>query len=268
MKRAFLTIAVAAALACASAVNAAPILVYDAATGIGGAGEVTDSSGAGNDGTAIGGVTVAVDGPNAGDSSYSFDGTGADNASRTRITTNAIDLLDNAAVVAAGGFTMDAWIRTDGQGLGGSASVIDYAGTERIQFDNTGAITFRISDGGAQAISSVNVTDNEWHRVNAQFIVTDGSDLANVLGNLRITVDGISEPLVAGTLTGFGDSLNRPIGVGGHPIGFAGDVYAGLINDPTVSLGIVPRAWHLGAGLLRHCWFSQRRPSSPLSLKK
>ncbi len=35
----------------------------------------------------------------------------------------------------------------------------------------------------------------------------------------------------------FGDSLNRPIGIGRHPIGFAGDDFDGLIYEPRVSLG-------------------------------
>ena len=216
-------------------VNAQPVLIYDAAGQTLPA--VTDSSGNGNDGTAGGaGVTIVADGPVAGSSSFAFD------AGDDRITTNAIDLLDNAAVVAAGGFTMDTWIRTDGVGLGNSASVIDYAGTERIQFDSGGtdAITFQISDGGAVVVSSVDVTDDAWHRVTAEFIVSDGSDLAAVAGDLRLTVDGITEPLVPGTLSDFGDSLDRPIGIGGHPLGFAGDVYTGLIHNPSVSLGLVP----------------------------
>ncbi len=251
-----------AAFAAGSAFSAqaalTPILIYDAADGI-----ATDSSGNGNNGSASSaGVTVVADGPNAGDMSFSFDGTIPSANNSSRITTNASLLMTNADIVAAGGFTMEAWIRTDGVGLGNSASVIDYAGTERIQFDSGGtdAIGFAF-DGWGQVLSSVSVTDNQWHHVVAEFVVTDGSNLNAVIGTASITVDGTTDSQTGVVMSGFGDALNRPIGIGGHPIGFDGDVYAGLINDPAVYLGVVPEPGSLallglgGLALLR-----RRRP--------
>ncbi|XAM00918.1 PEP-CTERM sorting domain-containing protein [Phycisphaeraceae bacterium D3-23] len=206
-----------------------PIVVYDAADGIG-----VDSSGMGNDGTAGAGVTVVAGGPNAGDMSYEFDG------STDRIITNDIDLLDNASIVAAGGFTMDVWFNTSSTTLGGSASLIDYAGTEGIQFNPNFGIDFKLSDSaGALLTSSAGpLNDGQWHHVVATFTVTNGADLTNVIGDITLDVDGTVDTATGVFVSDFGDSLNRPIGFGGHPSGFAGDIYIGQLNDPTVSLGV------------------------------
>ena len=42
---------------------------------------------------------------------------------------------------------------------------------------------------------------------------------------------------MAVTKDDFGDSLNRPIGVGRHPLGFGGDHFDGLVYEPRVTLG-------------------------------
>lgn len=242
--------AVVAAMTVPAQAAEIPIVIYDAADGI-----ASDSSGMGNDGLATGaGVSVVAAGPNAGDMSFSFVG----GLSTDRITTNATGLLNNPDVIAAGGFTMSAWINTTGTDVGDFGSVIDYAGTERIQFNAAGEIGFAISGVEPQVYSTVNVTDGQWHFVLAQFVVTDGSDPTAVVGDMYITVDGVTNSINGQTLDTFGDSLVRPIGIGGHPVGFAGDVYAGLINDPTVALGTsVPEPGSLallglaGLGLMR-----------------
>lgn len=44
------------------------------------------------------------------------------------------------------------------------------------------------------------------------------------------------------TITNFGDSLNRTIAVGAHPLGFGGDFFNGQIYEPRASLGALPNA--------------------------
>lgn len=64
--------------------------------------------------------------------------------------------------------------------------------------------------------------------------------------------------LTGQTITAFGDSLNRTISVGAHPVGFAGDFYNGQIYEPRVSLGA------LSAGDLLYTAIPE--PGAPLLL--
>ncbi len=61
----------------------------------------------------------------------------------------------------------------------------------------------------------------------------------SVVGDFTFYLDGTTPvgTLAGQTIDNFGDSLNRTISVGAHPLGFAGDYFAGQIYEPRVSLG-------------------------------
>jgi len=173
-------------------------------------------------------------------------------------------LLLNANVVDAGGFIMEAWFKHDLMSGSGTGKVIDYGGYERIQFagsnsgfgalNNKTQFEFRMSNtahrvGGRQPIE----LDNQWHYALAEFIVTDGSDLANVLGQMRITIDGQSDVKLDGGKTSAGDdAINTFTGdfasklaigtrstVNPANPGGSGDNLEGLVYQPKVWLGTI-----------------------------
>ncbi len=146
--------------------------------------------------------------------------------------------LSNALVIANGGFSMESWFLWNG---GGNVnSIIDYAGTEKFRMiAGTGILDFNLDSGsGPQEIATI--TPGIWHYVAAVF-EWDGNPVSGtggIGGTLTYYLDG-NVPLgsVPAIKDDFGDSLNRPIGVGRHPLGFAGDNFDGLIYEPRVSLG-------------------------------
>ena len=167
------------------------------------------------------------------------------------ILTNATQLLNNSAVAAAGGFTMNVWFNWNGTNLtssGHTQKLIDYAGTESLQLvTTTGSASLQMAfadDGGIESVPvSTTILPNTWYDATLTFGNTSlaGTSNQDVAGTASLFVNGSlveSAPAIKGTS---GDSLNRQIGVGqlganfGYLVGFKGDIY-----DPLVELGVSP----------------------------
>lgn len=144
--------------------------------------------------------------------------------------------LLNATVIANGGFTYEAWFKWDA--VGSVNPIIDYAGTEKLMFQN-GDLIMRFDTGTGNLVLVEDVPPGEWHYIALAFD-HDGQPEAGgkINGTLTWYYDSLfpygSAPV---TKDDFGDSLNRRIGVGHHPQGFTADNYAGLVYEPRVSLG-------------------------------
>jgi hypothetical protein len=219
------------------ALSAETILHYrvsdgDAATVAGGT--VPGADGSPNGVVFSGVVTLSEDIPSegvpldAGNRSLAFDGSAGINLPGTQ-------QLLNSEVEAAGGFTYEAWFAFSGGG--NINSIIDYAGTEKLvrEAAGNGAGYRNNSAPPLYAIGSAGL--DEWHYVAVVFEATELAG-ASVTGNFTFYFDG-TEPVefIEGvTISDFGDSLNRTISVGAHPLGFGGDFYNGLIFEPRVSL--------------------------------
>lgn len=204
----------------------------DAATVAGGTVPGVD----GSDGGEVfnGQVTLSEDIPtegiplDAGNRSLSFDGTAGVNLPGTQ-------QLLNSDIAAAGGFTYEAWFTYSGGG--NINSIIDYAGTEKLvrQASSDGAGYRNNSAAPLYALGPTGL--DEWHYA---AVVFESTELVgtSVTGNFTFYFDS-TEPVdrIEGvTISDFGDSLNRTISVGAHPLGFGGNYYNGLIFEPRVSL--------------------------------
>lgn len=222
---------------------------------------VTDQSGANNTGFQSGTAsytTAAVPWwAAAGTGSMGLTGVGG-------IKVTPTSLLNNAAVASAGGFSYSIdflWDGTDSSGsFGGTEKLIDYAGTESLQLVvPSGAasaalqMTFTDDLGNTTSPVSTTIAPNTWYSVLLTFGNTSvvGSDVA---GTANLYVDGSLVASAAATKGNYGDSLNRPIGIGefgyGHTtsiIGLHGDIY-----DASVQLGVasVPEPSTLALGAL------------------
>lgn len=163
------------------------------------------------------------------------------------IITNEKKLLDNILVMTAGGFTMDVWFK----GLPGTTTssalqkLIDYAGTEFIAVsgadsDNDGSfgeLVVQMSEGNTSQVFDADdgLLSDEWNHVTYSYQVLKGDNLASLSGTIRLTLNGHTFTYNDRILTNYGDTLDRPIGIGRHPVG--AESYQGLLYNPTVSLG-------------------------------
>ncbi len=140
---------------------------------------------------------------------------------------------------------MECWFKWSGAGT--VNSIIDYAGTEKIVLQTdagdgqrTLAMRFDMTQGGYGDVPIGPIGPGDWHYVAVVFD-TGGApvnDDGSLTGTVTTYLDGL-EPV--GTTPGvtkaaFGDSLNRPIGVGKHPLAFTGDFFNGYIFEPRVSM--------------------------------
>src|SRR5690606_24384709 len=89
--------------------------------------------------------------------------------------TNAVDLLENSVVAANGGFQFDVTFLWDGTtNQFATQKVIDYAGTESLQFvldDATPGVAqlfFQFDDNPANSVSTT-IQANTWYQVIATF---------------------------------------------------------------------------------------------------
>ncbi len=204
----------------------------DAATVAGG---TVPGFGGGPDGTSIGnGATLSASVPTtgvpagAGNRSLDFAGDGGFNLPGTQ-------QLLNSSVDAAGGFTFEAWFNFAG---GGNVnSIIDYAGTEKLVRRDAATGVSMTASGVGDPLIGVTGT-GEWHYAAAVFTST-GLAGTSINGDFTFYLDGTTPvgTLAGVTIDNFGDSLNRTISVGAHPVGFAGDFFVGQIYEPRVSLG-------------------------------
>jgi MYXO-CTERM domain-containing protein len=168
-------------------------------------------------------------------------------------------LLNNAAVASAGGFTYHInflWDGTDSTSFGHAQKLIDYAGTESLQLVTTAgsaALQGNFSDDAGASTTAVStaILPNTWYDATLEFGNTSsvGGDVA---GTANLYLNGSLVASGAATKGTYGDSLNRPIGIGefgyGHTtsiIGLHGDIY-----DASVQLGVVPEPSALALGAL------------------
>ena len=148
--------------------------------------------------------------------------------------------LSNDAIIAAGGFTYEAWFKWDG---GGNVnSIIDYAGTEKM-IRNAGQA------GAGMRFNSANPTQilgpaapGEWHYAARVFTSNATKEGDGSLGGMLTWYYDSTVPQgsVAYTKSTFGDDLNRTIGAGTHPNGSNADYFNGFIFEPRVTLGALP----------------------------
>jgi hypothetical protein len=186
---------------------------------------------------ASGTITLSEDIPTegvpvgAGNRSMSF-------AGAELITIPGTQQLSHDAIIAEGGFTYETWFKWDG----GSTlnAMIDYAGTKKFRLQSaTGILDFNFDSGsGMQGLATPVI--NQWHYA-ALVFEHDGQPVDadfKIYGTITWYFDSNEAAGTApATKDDFGDSLNRTIGVGGHPLGFGADFYSGLLFEPRVTLG-------------------------------
>jgi hypothetical protein len=152
----------------------------------------------------------------------------------TSFTTDATSLLNNIDILANGGFTMDIWFKqiTD---QADRTKIIDYAGTDGISMIN-GELDIRLNDTQAY-LGDLHLNANDWNHVIYQFSSNSG-DALSVDGTGTLIVNGNTIDMGPLTKNDFGDSLNRGIGIGDHPL-LLDLNFDGFIFNPAVSLGVV-----------------------------
>jgi len=238
---------------------------------------ITDQSTAANNGFSDGTIALAAAVPPG-----AAGGTESLNTSSGGILTDADGSLANSTVAAAGGFTYSVdfmWNGTDSSSYSHTEKILDYAGTESLQLVTTaGSASLQMTFGGDSSLApnvpetvavSTTILPNTWYDVLFTFDTTGNSVDGNgdLAGIASLEVNGDTPITGAATKGNYGDSLDRPIGVGqlganfGDLVGFQGDIY-----DPTVTLG-VPEPSSLALGLVGglSCigwrWNARRRKS-------
>lgn len=206
---------------------------------------ITDQSTAGNNGTFDGTLSLSSSVPSGGGGSQSV------NTASGGILTGAAQSLNNAAIAAAGGFTFAVsfdWNGTDSTSFGHTEKLIDYAGTESLQLvTTTGSATLEMALANVSSnevvATSTTILPNTWYNVLVTFNTEGNSVDANgaISGIVSMQVNG-GAPITGSAIKGsYGDSLDRPIGIGqlganfGYLVGFKG-----LVHDPSVALGVTP----------------------------
>jgi hypothetical protein len=213
---------------------------------------VVDQSGAGNTGFQSGTAsytTAAVPpGALAGTGSMGLTSVGG-------IKVTPTGLLNNSSVLGAGGFIFDIqflWDGTDNSGFSHIQKLIDYAGTESLQLVTTASsasLQMSFNDGGVAVATTI--APNTWY--DAMLVFNNTSldlDGTSVDGTASLYLNGGLVSSASAIKTTYGDSLNRPIGIGefgyGHTtsiIGLHGDIYEASIN-------LVPEPSTLAVGAL------------------
>ena len=226
-------------LAATSSLSAITLLHYSVsdsdAAGVAG-GSIPGVDGSPNGSVAFGAIGLSENIPaqipaSGGNRSLVFNGASGINLPGTQ-------QLLNSAIVSSGGFTMEAWFSYTGGG--NINSIIDYAGTEKLVREAATSGTGYRNSSAAPLYILGDTTGSEWHYAAVVFSPT-GAVAANgsITGDLTFYYDSTTPTSteIGAVITDFGDSLNRTIGVGTHPVGFAGDFFNGLIYEPRVSTG-------------------------------
>ncbi len=207
--------------------------------------KIADSGPAGNDGTADPTTKFSSFVPEVGvpgsSGNRSFDGLG-----QGGIVSSGTSELSNSAIADAGGFSMETWFNWNG--TGSVNSMIDYAGTEKLVLDTAqgsgNEVRMRINSDASLDSLIGTVGAGEWHYVAAVFDTQGNAvDAGSITGLFRLYLDGNLVDTTGNlTISDFGDSLDRPIGVGKHPLNFEADRFDGLIFEPRVSLGALSQS--------------------------
>jgi hypothetical protein len=174
--------------------------------------------------------------PGAGNVSIYFNGNGG-------ILAPGTQQLNNTAIFNAGGFTYEAWFYSTGGGT--YNAIVDYAGTQklfRLASETGPQMEYYDTNHSPVAFLVGNATSNQWHYAAVVFTATSLDSQTNVHGNFTFYLDSsapaYSVPNII--ISPYGDSLDRTIGVGMHPVGFADNYFNGLIYEPRVTLGALP----------------------------
>jgi hypothetical protein len=139
---------------------------------------------------------------------------------------------------------MDVWFKWEGT-YTNVRKLIDYAGTDYLRTQNS-QIEFGLSNGAT--VLSYSIVANQWYHAVAVFDTAGNTPEADpgysgeqrILGNAYLYVDGVLQDSALSVYkSGFGDSLNRPIGINRWAGGGA-DHNQGRIFNPSVHLGVVP----------------------------
>lgn len=205
------------------------------AAGVAG-GTVPGVDGSANGSVDFGAVTLSPDLPalvpvGGGDRSMVFDGASGVNLPGTQ-------QLLNSTLETEGGFTIETWFNYSGGG--NINSIIDYAGTEKLVREAAGTGAAYRNNSALPLYSLGTAEPGEWHYAAVVFSPTSAVDgTGAITGDFTFYFDSATSVLTETgvSISDFGDSLNRTIGVGTHPVGFAGDFFNGLIYEPRVSLG-------------------------------
>lgn len=161
--------------------------------------------------------------------------------------------LSNDLIADEGGFTYETWFFWDG--AGDINSIIDYSGTEKLVIDvNQGSSTelrMRVNSNGALDSYIADVEPETWYYAAVVFD-TEGNEMAedfSITGVFNLYLDGeLMDTTDEVTITEFGDSLGRSIGILQHPLAFSRDFFDGLVYEPRVSLGALTESELLWSG--------------------
>ncbi len=250
----------------AAVVQATDIVQYSFPSswdGVGAAPQVvTDLSPAGNNGMTTGGAATSANvppGAPAGAMSLNTSGEGG-------VMTDAINLLDNPAVEAAGGFALRTWFYWDGNdGNRGVQKIIDNEGFESLQLinidaaANTADLEFILNDAAGIG-PTLPIVANTWYDAWAIFD-SQGNTIDGIgdLAGLATVKANAASASTAVTRTTASDGQDRPIafGVLALPavptlVNFSGDIY-----NPTVAL--VPEPSSIAIALLAMAGVCVRR---------
>lgn len=166
------------------------------------------------------------------------------------ITTNA-SLLNRPLVIAHGGYTYDVWFK----GIPAVTTlqkIIDYAGTEHISVRNgaegdpvAGEVVVNVGNAlGMTLDHTAGLDPLGWNHIVVSYEVLDELNPAGLTGTLKVTLNDVESVREGVTLSAYGDTFDRPVGIGSHPTG--GEKYTGLLYHPAIYYG-VPDATTPGA---------------------
>ncbi len=186
--------------------------------------------------------------------------------------TNAIDLLANADIAAAGGYTMDLWARWDNEDLVNGAvptsQLLSYSGTETIMSVNGSlAATLYLEGNIFEYVMGPVIEVGKWYHIVAEFD-TMGSTVngaGSIFGEMNLWVNGVLENTFSGLVNSVGDDIDRPVGLNTWPgdLNFGGaglnstaklfnpSLYLGVAVPEPTSAGILGVAMVLGLGVRR-----------------
>ena len=145
---------------------------------------------------------------------------------------------------------MEAWFKHNGGDGSAFNKILDYAGTDGLVVDDlTGDVRFRINSDPVEDSFFGPVTSGQWHYVAVVFDTQGNSVVPDPARAGEVMITGVADLYMDGvlvdstgplTINGFGDELDRVIGIGQHP--FGGDKFNGIVFEPRVTLGVLSAA--------------------------